>query len=307
MDNKITKARLKNFFTYDFLKVLAIAAALSIFMVVLCNLFAVKPTGGQRLLILYGDDIEVEEGGANLFVQPFMQDAEYKYSYEVLEAADKYLNKGEQTSQYMLKTWHDVGDDDIFICTDSLTNADRPDSSLYRYYVTQQFAQDLKVFVNNALDYTKPFFDENGNPNITAIKEHFDLTRGKDNRFRTKSQKEEGLIAETERLKSIYDNANILKDVFEKHPEILKYDEYDFGSFHKTGHFAIRLRALTGAQNRAIDDFKGKELTEVNGNKVFVGEVYLMIGFHEEINGDNHFETLTYLVTFIKKYSNFIG
>lgn len=307
MDNKITKSRLKTFFTYDFLKVCAIALAVCIVFVLAFNFFTAKPTAGQSLNILYGDDITVSNEGAKTFIEPLDENAKYKYSYEILMLQDKYLNSAAGSSLSSLKTWHETGDDDLFICSDK-TSGEDGDISLYEYYLSQAYAEDIKILVENALDYANAFYP-NGELDEQAVEEHFNDKSVWDNRFKSKEKKLEGLKKEIERIKTIKTCATTLLEVFNAHPEVLKYDVFDWYGSEKKGHFAIRLNALTGGANEKIasNDFKGSNLEEVNGNMTFTGEVYLMIGRHGELNGDNHYESLVYLTTIIKKYSNFIG
>lgn len=309
MDNKITKSRLKTFFTYDLFKVVAIAVALCLVFNFIFNLFTTRPNAGQSLNIIYGDDLDVSEKGALLFLEPFDEKATYRYSYETLEVADKYLQAGNSTSQNMIKTWHEAGDDDLFICTDSLTDNENPNSSLYYYYVSQLYAEDLTKYVAKAIEFVESNeFYVNGVLNEQKIIEYFNEKNFKDNRFKTKEQKQQGRNLEIERITTIYNSAKTLQKVFNEHPEILKEETFEWYGISTTGKYALRLKGLTGsAENVALNDFKGVKLEDVNGVNTFTGEVYLMVGAHAEVNGDNHYESLVYLVSMIKKYSNFIS
>ena len=141
------------------------------------------------------------------------------------------------------------------------------------------------------------------------IKNNFLNVRKKDNRFRTAKSKEQGVSLEIQRIKTIWENANLLERVFSEHSEIFsdKFTAFTWADKEITGSFAIDLSKLTGGEKVLSNAFKLTVQNEETGDISYTTDgLYLFVGKNEDVNGDLDFESLAYIRTIIEKYSNFI-
>ena len=126
----------------------------------------------------------------------------------------------------------------------------------------------------------------------------------------TFNKKEKGKKLEVERIKAIWENANLLLGVYENHPEIFasQFNSFTWGEREIVGNFAIDLSKLTGSSNEISNAFKIAVTNEETYEVTYTVEgLYLFIGNNYDINGDLDYESLAYLRTIIEKYTNFVG
>ena len=302
MDNRITKSRLATFITYDFIKVIAVMLALCVMLLVVFNAVGDKPTSAQTFYVLCDNEIIVGDDGGMLTVDTAKKGANNGgFSYDIIEVSTKPIETSAYGTSYMLKTSAELGDDDIFITQEKLG----------REYLDSYFATDIVGFVDKAFQYCtdNDFFSKSGTINEEKIRNYFLKTRKKDNRFRF-GKTEEGVALEIQRIKTIWDNATVLKKVFTEHSEIFsdKFTSFTWGGREITGSFAIDLSKLTGgavlsnAFKFAIKNQETGEITSYTSDGI-----YLFVGNNQDVNGDLDYESLAYIRTIIEKYSNFIS
>lgn len=66
MDNKITRSRLKTFFEYDLVKLIALVLGVVLALYFIFGAVAKKPTDGQDYFLMIGDDVIVDTEGKGL-------------------------------------------------------------------------------------------------------------------------------------------------------------------------------------------------------------------------------------------------
>ena len=66
MDNKITLSRLKTFFVYDLVKLIACVLGVVFLLVIIFNAISKKPTNGQDYFLMISDEIVVSNDGLQL-------------------------------------------------------------------------------------------------------------------------------------------------------------------------------------------------------------------------------------------------
>ncbi len=297
MNGKITKIKIKKFFTYDLLKVIGIC-------VILCSVFALilsavekKATEGQRFTVLYGDDVIIGEEETD-FCESLIG-GENALSYDVLVFEPKQISSIDSSPEYYLKTYSDLCDDDVFISTESLAKA----------YVEGGRAQELESYIENAFEYLydNGFYSANNVINEEAIVKSFADKYSKDARFKKSSDFEKGKQAEISRIKAIFENATVLKEVFKNNPQIFNEEYIEDGISGQIGKYLIDLGKLTGGSLNVSNSYKRRVENEETNEVTYTSNgVYLMLGNKYYKNGDMHYEGLTYLVNFLKTYSNLI-
>ena len=299
MDKNLLKIRLKTFFTYDLLKVLAICFAFCVVFTFVYGVVEKKPTEGQRFAILYADYIILGDESYDLIAYLYNDENENAFSYDILVIEPKQIVVGNNSAQYMMITYSDLCDDDIFMCTETLIST----------YVETGRAQDLDLYIENAFKYLydNNFYSTNGVINEDAIIKNFINKYGSDSRFRESKYLELAKQKEVERIKNIFNNATLLKEVFKNNPQIFDDKHTTIESLDYTGRFAIDLGKLSGGEKHISNAFSRKVVNEETKEVSYTANgVYLLLGNKQNKNGDLHFEGLNYLVNMLKMYSNII-
>lgn len=299
MDKSLLKTRIKTFFTYDLLKVLAISIAFCLLFTLVYGIVEKKPTEGQRFTILYANDLILGEESKDLIRFTINSENENAFSYDILKVDPKQIIVGDQSPQYLMTTYSDLCDDDVFICTDTLISD----------YVETSRAEDLDKYVEKAFTYLydNNFYTQENVVNEDVIIAKFLERYGKDSRFKKSEELELAKKEEVKRIKNIFNNATILKEVFANNPQIFddKYNKISLLNYE--GRFAIDLGKLSGGEKNVSNAFTRKVVDEKTNKVSYTADgVYLLIGNKQYKNGDLHFEGLTYLVNMLKMYSNLI-
>ena len=296
MENQSLKNKFKIFFTYDLWKIICLAVAVCFALVVIYNIVEKKPTEGQRFSVLYGDDIIVGEE-VNDFLNSITDlEAENSFSYDVLAVESKTVQSNDGTSLSVMATYADVNDDDIFISSNTLMES----------YVSSHRAEGYTFYLERTFNYLydNGFYNELGEINEDKIVKSFLEKYAKDSRFKKSEELEKGKNLEIKRIKTIYENASVLKSVMQTNPEIFIDVEVEGETYYK---YALDLGKLKGGKKNLENMFKRKVINQNSGEITYTIEgVYLLIGNNSSVNGDLHYESLTYIVQLLKTYSNLI-
>ncbi len=298
MVNKITKSRLKTLIQYDFWKIIAISVIVCIVLVLIFNGVAKKPSEGQDFRIVIDEDVFMGEEIDGLFEDLFTKGPESGgFSYEMLKGETIILRSSEENPKnYVLNgVYAELGQDDALILTEEI----------YLNYLNANNAVSIKQYIESALNYYSTFCDSNGNLVDEKVYDNFTKTRGKDSRFRTSAEIEEGKKQELKRIKAVYSNATALKNCFELHPELLD-EERTVGQ--NKGNFAVRISKFNGNGDKRIEKLFKRAVIDENEQTAYTTEgIYLVIGENSNENGDLFYENLAVLYTIINKYTTYLG
>lgn len=233
MDNKITKQRLSDFLSYDWV-VMIIAILVGVFVCnFVFNLFAVRPTVGQTFRIIYDENVSIynEDG---------IYDAIHNsFSYDVLKLEAEQM----QTEYNVLDVRVQTHDADV-VFTDTVKVTEERDVQVCRAWsIIDGFnVMDYRTLFNNANDYLLTFLKDvyKGSPNeknaalrfeyldVEKIDKNFEQRMLLDNRYRTEKKLNEGKLEERERIKQLCLNARKLQYLLDYHSEIFfKYTKYE--------------------------------------------------------------------------------
>lgn len=308
MDNKITKQRLKTFFVYDAVKLIASVLIVVFALLIVFNAVAKKPSSGQDFYLLLADNIVIGDEGL-LFAQSVMdEDVEnYGFSYDILRTTNMRIQDAGYSSAYMMNTYVELGEDDVFVLADK-------DDGLYSSYIKTNSAREINAYIEDALTYVKSngFVDETGNFNEQKIRKNFNATRGGDTRFEKENAYNTGARNEIKRIKAIYKNATVLKLVLQRHPELFYKEEQVIykDEVIQSGYFGLRLSALNGKGDKTVANmFTTAVKTTVNDEETVsytTENIVLLIGNNRYDEGDLFFESLAFINKLIDTYSTFI-
>lgn len=325
MDNKINGRRLKTFFTYDVIKTIAVSLIVCVLLTLIFNALGKKATDGQSFKILVGDDIISGEDENKAYNTAISSGAlGYGFSYEILTGGITNLSaKGNYGAAYMLNTFHEIGDDDVFIASETLAAS----------YVKSGWAIKIKsldgsygedTYVGLAYKYLKSngFYEDEtadyNDVNEQKVRENFIKTRGKDSRFNNAEKKESGVKKETERIKGLKKNIDAFKNLIETCPDLLASSEEltEYKVSEKVVFKGCYLMNLGALGDSFINAFKvavkktGEEGgTQSSGGSSKSGEteytkdgIYLAIGNYAKKSGDLFFETAAYVLSLVKEF-----
>lgn len=208
MDNKITKTRLFNLFSYDWLKIIAVIVGVILCWEVFYAMGSVKLTIGQRFSYYF--DYDVVSGDSNAW-SDFVSDDEF-LSYDVLEKNSNRLMRINDILSIKLT----IQEADLIISqdkpvepTDNFKNViakSRVDSGLI--YDLDQLYADAKEYVSGFIKEgysfdTLPLLDDN-TIDIDKVEDCFIKRLAGDNRFRTPVTRQEGILLEKGRIINLY-------------------------------------------------------------------------------------------------------
>ena len=180
---------------------------------------------------------------------------------------------------------------------------------VYKSYISEGFATDIIVYLEDAISFFKEkgLCNQEGVFSKSAVDSYFYQTRGKDKRFKTAQQKEQGANYEYERVTSIYKYAKALLNVFELHPELLTETTFDYYGQTFTGKYAIELSSLVGnGENKPENLFSRAVMNETEIEYTAQG-VYLVLGENKEQTGDLYYESVTFLYEIVNRYTPYLN
>ncbi len=304
MVNKITGKRLKNLIVYDGIKIVVLSVIVCLVLVLVFNAFAKKPTDGQDFRLIVDEDVIVGDDMNGFFNSLFDNGVENGgFSYETLQGQVVYLRSNDESPKNYVLTgiYVELNQDDVCVLLEDI----------YVKYLSQSNAVKIDVYVQNAKQFLldNGLCDENGVFNVDKVNAYFERTRGKDSRFKTAKQIEEGKANELKRLKAIWNNATALLRCFELHKELLDEREYTYGEFTDKGYFGLNLGALNGnAQTgKYVEDLFKRSYENESGETVYTTDgIYVALGNNLDADGDLYYENLAFLYTLIKTYSTYI-
>ena len=233
MDNKITKKRLSNFLSYEWILMIVIVVALIIGWEFIYSATSVKLSTGQQFKYYY--DLETHSGTNDVY--HLVKD---KFSFEVLS-----LNREDINPELDLLAVRLTGQDGDVIFTNSIEKKDSQNNNLpvrAKEVIDKFSVYDYNSLLRDACDYigtrflldavTYPLMDTSStdkevlaqrnkedisitrlaqkvnavnvqNLDNAKIEKYFADRTVRDNRFHTKEQKENGKLQEIARIKSL--------------------------------------------------------------------------------------------------------
>jgi hypothetical protein len=236
MDAKITKKRLNDLLSYDWIKIIALIIAGIVLWSLIFTMTAVRLTVGQHFKIFLYYDI-IQGNKYSQFTQTLTDDI---LSYDVLDFSSESLL--EDSYGTILSARFSVSEGDLMIITDAAieeTETTAATNSNFKSFVDSYgLAYPIEELIADAENYYKNFYelsnsneiviDINGKgtfKNHIVLKEVFKDRMDGDNRYKTDEQIEKGLIQELNRIETLRKAVIKLKDYITAKPEyLLKYN-----------------------------------------------------------------------------------
>lgn len=328
MDNKITKKRISNLISYDWIFIIVLCLIVVLVAEFLYAFLSVKLTPGQKFRWFYDDGISVE-GDYDVMV---LLTKDETLSYDVINA----YSESNLSEANMLEARVAIQEVDVFIthCRETgdglvpiKTVVDNQNNSMYTF---EKLLSDAESYLSGFLkdefsslgeSEKKIKIQEEENLSVEKIHSHFDLRMAKDNRFRTASEKANGRIQEEKRIFDLVKEVNdfrYLLEVGDERQLFYRYTRYsqlaDYSTQNKDVYEKIVQMEVDAGRGNAIYGLRVENLKGVgkdDPSKYFkiVGEdtskdVIISVFDFLEYQQDLQFECISFINTFVRACSD---
>ena len=303
MDARITKHRLSNMLSYDWIKILlAIAAAVGV-LVMLFTMIATRPTNAQTFLIYgyYGTS-----SGSDYYSHQDDLKNKNVFSYDILKIGGEVF-EGSYSSQVFAARRTTSSGTVMFVSHDKNEEDENATTRLedlaalgFTRGDKETLLRDPEKFMQDCEAYLNGFFKD-GALDEQAVKDCFLSRNGKDKRFRSASQKQKGIQKERERILKLQEDYAAVKRAFDEGS--FTYTQVTLESNAHAGEkatltVAINLSKLSGIENLFYYQKEGSSKQEKEN-------LNLIIFNNGEKKGmsDLKFEAVSYLKYLYDRYT----
>lgn len=323
MDARITKSRLANLFSYDWLKIIAAILAVVFLLIVFFTTIKTRARSEQEFIVYaYSTTKSVSGGDADMTLlsgedtSTFADDllGSSALSYDVLSV--EFENFGsDQYSETLFSSRRMAGLGTVMLVSDYISPDKDPEETelvstldLLFSSMTDNFAYDTVEFLADCEEYLVRFFGEDwktGALNEEEAEACFLARNEEDNRYHLASQKKQGIEDEKARLEKLREDYIFVTEtcfgsgVFE-HTEVTLLD--DEGE-ETSGTYAVNIGALPSLHKLV---YHNETRTDSEGNEQYVrsGEDICLIIFKnpDRLESDLRFETISFLRYLYEEY-----
>lgn len=317
MDNKITKKRLGDLCSYDWILFIAAIAAAIVVWELLYAFTSVRITTGQRFSIFYDEGvINKNETALRGFLQK--DDA---LSFEVIVLGSESM----AASTNVLSIRLQVGDGDVIFASVKPKEGESGDKGTVRAksIIDGGYVYNFERLVTDAEEYLKRFKYPDGTWDDEAVYAGFDARLGRDNRFRTESEKAEGKRLEKERLVRLEKELADFKTLLLNEDYLFRYTRFEqslnYASENRKAEYEgyVEFEKQNGRENAAyglklgeLPTAEGKlnvsELVSLSGESTAKDVVLMVFDFYKE-QPDAQFETISFVNCVVRNCSGVFG
>lgn len=307
MDARITKDRLSNLLSYDWLKILGAVLAAVLVLSVLFTSLATRPTAAQTYEVFGYTDLSYGSDYSGLGDELKSKKA---FSYEILEVSvEAFGSNSYGSTLYAARRMAGQGDA-MFISDYEVygTNEETGEEELTKASELKTYIEsysesvlDTQEFLSDAEKYLDGFFGgnwETGELDEEAVAQAFNARNSNDKRFKTEESKRSGIEQEKARILKLRDDLKAVNDALARgvisHTVIegAGADESDKACAFRVG----------GAQMRGLTDLFYYEIDK-DGTTVRSSETLSLVLFDNgKSDGDLVYDTLSFLHYLLDTY-----
>ena len=303
MDARITKQRLANMLSYDWLKIIGAIALAAVAFCVFFIMIATRATDGQSFYV-YAYNGLTEGADFNRLDEDLKN--KKVFAYDILDIGCESFKSSKVYGTATFTARRSAGEGRVMFVDDVrkedkdgkvsstllsfLDNAGTPNEKF-------AFFLDPEVFLNDCEKYLQDFFGEDlrGELNTEKAREAFMARNGKDKRYRTAAKKEAGVLQEEARLKKLNDDYLTVKEAVEnKTLDFTRYTGFE-GKVHTVGFSMKALNKITSLLYYTVKDEEGKT---VQGKD----DIVLCLFDNGKREGDLKYETVNFLAYLVRQY-----
>lgn len=302
MDARITKQRLGNLLSYDWLKILVSVAAAVAALALFFTMVGTRPTSAQTFTVFCHAELSAGEDFNTLGDSLKNKGT---FSYDILSVGTESFSKNSSSST-VYSTRRAVGRGNVYFVPDETpkyieiggeTVVDESSNELiylsggavYNGENGKGGFYDTAYFLEDCENYLKDFYDGDldNELNTEKVRECFLSRNGKDKRFRSKAKKEKGVSQEQARIEQLREDYLFVKAALEE--GTLSHIDYP-NAKGEAYSFGISLSELKGL---------GKL---VNYGTEGSAPVALMILRNNYKDNNLRFEAVSFLKYLVEKY-----
>ena len=279
MDNRLTKRRLSDLLSYDWIFIIVVCVAFIILWEVVYSIGSVKLTAGQRFGYYY--DYTVSSADNTGLMRKLVD--KKTFSYDVLKLTSESIIKDNNvlTSRLSIQEGDVIFTDAVGIeeYRASVKKGEKPTKGVRAFTIIDNIEDvdyrvgSIDVLLDSAKKYLKDnvFFDYvdeqtafnsyvRENIDDTKVKNLFLNRNGKDNRFRSQANKDKGVLLEIERIEKLYQNVVFMQNFINNEDNsdaLIRYTKYS------------QSHALTGWGDNDYKDWVENEETQGRKDDVY--------------------------------------
>lgn len=199
MDARITKSRLSNLFSYDWLRIIiTIVVAVFIGIVVLLSI-GTKPTTAQQMYLLYYKDLYLSDDySVNL-----EENSDKMFSYEILSSSYFEMSSDSTYGETAFSARFAAGQRNILFSSDKISE---DDEKPYVEAVVSSFSgitENIDEYLSAAAEYANSFYGGdylNGELDEEYLSSQFRARAANDKRYKTEKKMLSGIEDEKDRI-----------------------------------------------------------------------------------------------------------
>ena len=259
MDNKITRSRLSNYLSYEWIFVILISLASLLVWELIYTVSAVRLTAGQQFKYYYDQNISQGTDSALYDLLNYGKD-DGTFSYDILSLT----SEGLQADYNVLSVRLSVQEGDVII-TDTVKSepekeggyaTSRANSIIDGVDRVSSYSADglledaktyLKQFLKDGIAADGDMMLDYNNLDGEKIKSHFLKRMAGDNRFRSQEEKDNGVELEKGRIKKLCEEVAFFQKVLEYDNEI-STDNVENSLFYRYTRFEQSYNTITDAE-----------------------------------------------------------
>ncbi len=307
MDARITKLRLQNVLSYDWIKILVTVVAAIFGWVTVLSLASTKPAYQQQMYFIYYEDIYRGDDASTLEERLVdTKDVDGVFSYEIMDASSLYMSSSSTYASLALSARMAAGLYSMMLVSDAVADEEAQTTYLQEflggYY---PLVEEIDEYFSAAEAYLSPFYDgdiENGTLNASYLEEQFRARNEKDKRYRTEKNVQAGLLDEANRIEETRDALFTVLSAIDE--GILTLTETQFTDFEKEetvgGTYAICLGTPRMASMRKLMYLYDEE----TATKYVDGVNVCFFKMSEEDQEYMRFEKLLYVAYLVNTYAD---
>ena len=302
MDARITKQRLANMLSYDWLKIVGVIALAAVAFCVFFMMIATRPTAGQTFYVYAYDGLTA--GGDFSRLESDL-DSKNVFAYDILKTGSESFSNGGMYGGTVFSARRSAGEGRVMFVNDARTkNEDGKESSSLLDLIgagseseMKDFFIDPVTFLSDCEKYLTLFFGEGlvrEEPDSDETRAVFFARNGSDKRYRSSAKKEEGVRDEAKRLEKLKEDYLSVKAAVDGGK--LAYVTYTgFGEEERTVGFSTNSLHMSDLVFYTV---KNEEDVEVKTNR----DIALCIFNNGDREGDLKYETVNFLAYLLRTY-----
>ena len=324
MDNRITRRRLSNFLSYEWILMIIMSVVGIIVWSLIFTMTGVKLTTGQEFKFYFDETIDANSV-SELYALFKDEENENKsvFSYDILKMGHERL-----ISEYnVLKDRMSVHEGDAIITDITVPADDAKDKSVRAKTIVDNYlTYDFISLEEDAEKYLSQFLKDGLTADSVDVTDFFNLDGAKiekvfrerlakDNRFRSESQKQEGIALEKQRIESLCKEVKKFRHLLNQGEEyFFMYTRYeqlleqgineDYRDFYEQDillkgrrPYGLKLEALSGGENSPSKFFRKVGADDAK-------DVVLLVFNFTEYQPHLQFESIAFINAIVDGCSN---